>query len=84
MGGVGGAAPFRYDHPGMGLIVVPLGVGLSDPGPGLQAAAVVLAFDDDAAPVRGTHTTYIAAIFRPPEDAPVYAIVELLGEVVTD
>lgn len=67
----------------MGIVVVCFGVGFFCPLGEVEFAAIILCFDADAAVVGVADVGDVALVSRPSFDPSVYAVVEVVAEVIT-
>ena len=84
LAGVGGAFAFGDDEACVGVVVCGFLVGFFEPLGGLEASAVVFAFQDDACAVGVSDVGYVAFVCCPGFHFAVDAVVQVLGEVVGD
>ena len=83
IGGVSRPSSFVDNNSDLCPVILSFLMGLADPSREVYLGDV-FAFDDDAAPVRGTNTAYVALVLRACFYAPVYAVVEVGGQEVSD
>ena len=84
MAGVGGSSSFGDDDADVCVVVFGFLVGFFGPLGEVEFAAVVFGFDDDAAVVGVADACDVAGVFCAGAYFAVYAVVELVAEVVGD